>query len=102
MPRFLNTIVGGSAGIAICGRCKRKRPYAMLTSDPNNPGLRVCSDKPGCKDQRDPYRDAPRPMEQIALQYPRPDAPLDLPKPMRVTQDGGIRIISTAQIRKPT
>ena len=45
-----------------------------LKSDPNVPGLRVCRD---CSDSLDPYRKAPRQPENIAVQNPRVDEPLD-------------------------
>lgn len=56
--------------IAVCDRCKFKMELSKLSSDPNAPGLRVCS---GCKDNFDPYRLTPRRVENIVLKHPRPD-----------------------------
>lgn len=68
----------GDIALAICDRCKRKRPYTALGMDPNFHGLRVCMDPtPGtegsCADQFDPYRLPARKTEAIAMRYPRPD-----------------------------
>lgn len=52
-----------------------KRPYTDLMPDGNAPGLRVC--KEGCWDSLDPYRLPARRTEDIAMQFPRPDAKLD-------------------------
>ena len=54
MPRFLDTRGYSDIAIAICDRCRMKRPHAELQSDPNFPGLQVCAQN--CKDQFDPYR----------------------------------------------
>ena len=63
----------GAIAIAVCDRCKFKRPYSALGEDPNYPGLRVCQDKDGCKDQFDPWRlPAPGP-DPLSLRSPRPD-----------------------------
>jgi hypothetical protein len=80
MPRFLNTEGMSTIAIAVCDRCKMKRPLAVMSSDPNFPGLRVCDR--GCKDQFDPYRLPARQTERINLRFPRPDLPLtDLTTP---------------------
>jgi hypothetical protein len=71
MPRFLDTRGLSTIAIAVCDRCKMKRPLAVLQSDPNFPGLRVCDE--GCKDQFDPYRLPARQTERINLRFPRPD-----------------------------
>jgi hypothetical protein len=71
MPTFLDTRGLTSVAIAICDRCKMKRPLVNLSSDPNFPGLRVCD--LGCKDQYDPYRLPARKTERINLRFPRPD-----------------------------
>jgi len=71
MPRFLDTIGYSDIAIAVCDRCKMKRPHAVLRSDPNFPGLQVCDQ--GCQDQIDPYRLAARKTERINLRFPRPD-----------------------------
>lgn len=80
MPLFLNTLGEASVGIGICDRCKMKRPLGRLVPDGNSPGLRVCVDKPGCRDHFDPWRLPARRTEDIALRYPRPDVPL-VPEP---------------------
>lgn len=74
MPRFLDTRGLSSVAIAVCDRCKMKRPYVDLGPDPNFPGLRVCSH--GCADQKDPYRLPARKTERINLRFPRPDVNL--------------------------
>ena len=71
MPKWLDTTGMASLAIAVCDRCKMKRPFSDLQSDFNFPGLRVCSY--GCKDQMDPYRLAARKTERINLRFPRPD-----------------------------
>jgi len=74
MPVFLDTRGKSTLGIGICGRCSRKMSLDELYSDPNCPGLRVCKED---LDEYDPYRLPARQPEVIALQYPRPDTPLD-------------------------
>lgn len=74
MPRFLNTLGKSSLAIAICDRCKMKRAYSDLRSDPNFPGLRVCGE--GCEDEKDPYRLPARQTEKITIRFPRPDVNL--------------------------
>jgi len=76
MPLYLNTLGLGTVAIGICDRCKRKFSLTQLMSDPNSPGLRVCEDD---KDIFDPWRLPARKTEDITLQYPRPDEPLDVP-----------------------
>ena len=71
MPIFLDTIGLTSLAIAICDRCKMKKPYVNLRPDGNSPGLRVCGD--GCWDTLDPYRLAARKTERINLRFARPD-----------------------------
>jgi len=79
MPVFLDTQGNSSLAIAICDRCRMKRPYSTLSPDTNFPGLMVCEEN--CKDNRDPYRLPARQTEKIALRTPRPDADLtqDIP-----------------------
>ncbi len=74
MPRYLDTRGNATLAIAICDRCKRKRPYDALVSDLNTPGLRVC--KETCNDLYDPWRLPARKTEDITLDHPRPDEPL--------------------------
>ena len=71
MPVFLDTEGLASIAIAVCDRCKMKRPIIEEMPDPNFPGLRVCQQ--GCADQKDPYRLPARKTERITLAYPRPD-----------------------------
>ena len=71
MPIFLDTRGLTSVAIGVCDRCKMKRAYVDLGSDPNFPGLRVCNQ--GCADQIDPYRLPARKTERINLRFPRPD-----------------------------
>lgn len=71
MPIFLDTTGLSSVAIAVCDRCKMKKPYVDLRPDGNSPGLRVCGD--GCWDTLDPYRLAARKTERINLRFARPD-----------------------------
>jgi len=71
MPIFLDTTGLTSLAIAVCDRCKMKKPYVNLRPDGNSPGLRVCGD--GCWDTLDPYRLAARKTERIYLRFARPD-----------------------------
>ena len=71
MAIFLDTRGYSDIAIAVCDRCKMKRPHAELSKDPNFPGLMVCEQ--GCKDQFDPYRLPARKTERITLRFPRPD-----------------------------
>jgi hypothetical protein len=71
MPIFLDTTGMTSLAIAVCDRCKMKKPYVDLRPDGNSPGLRVCGD--GCWDTLDPYRLAARKTERINLRFARPD-----------------------------
>lgn len=74
MPKFLDTMGRRPIAIAICDRCRIKVRYDFLVEDPNAPGLRVCPD--GCRDDLDPWRLPAREVEDITLEYPRPDAPI--------------------------
>ena len=75
MPIYLDTTGMTSIAIAVCDRCKMKKPYVDLRPDGNSPGLRVCGD--GCWDTLDPYRLAARKTERINLRFARPDSNLD-------------------------
>lgn len=70
----------GKYSIAICDRCRRKRPYQMLGPDGNTPSWRVCQDggKDGCRDVYNPNRLPARQTETITLQFPRPDVPINV------------------------
>jgi hypothetical protein len=72
MPVFLDTSGYSDIAIAICDRCRMKRPHAELSKDPNFPGLMVCEQ--GCKDDFDPYRLPARKTEKITIRFPRLDA----------------------------
>jgi hypothetical protein len=72
MPVFLDTRGYSDIAIAICDRCRMKRPHAELSKDPNFPGLMVCEQ--GCKDEFDPYRLPARKTEKITIRFPRLDA----------------------------
>lgn len=85
MPRFLNTRGKASLAIAVCDRCRTKRAYVDLTSDPNAPGLRVC---PSCRDGLDPYRLPARQTERITLRNPRLDTFLGEATCFLLTEDG--------------
>lgn len=93
MPRFLDTRGLSSVAIAVCDRCKMKRPYVDLGPDPNFPGLRVCGQ--GCKDQFDPYRLPARKTERINLRFPRPDLSVANVQPALQTGGYGEFLIST-------
>ena len=71
MAIFLDTEGYSDIAIAVCDRCKMKRPHAVMRNDPNFPGLRVCNE--GCADQLDPYRLPARKTEKITIRFPRPD-----------------------------
>ena len=71
MPRFLDTRGYSDIAIAICDRCRMKRPHAEMRSDPNFPGLQVCGQN--CADEKDPYRLPARKTERITIRFPRPD-----------------------------
>lgn len=93
MPKFLDTTGMASLAIAVCDRCKMKRPFSSLQSDPNFPGLRVCDQ--GCKDNMDPYRLAARKTERINLRFPRPDVSVAVEPNNLVTTGYGGYVIST-------
>lgn len=93
MPIFLDTLGMSDIAIAVCDRCKMKRPHAVMRSDPNFPGLQVCDQ--GCADQKDPYRLPARKTERIALRFPRPDVSVALDPNNLVTNPQGSYIIST-------
>lgn len=71
MAKFLDTLGYSDIAIAVCDRCKMKRPHASLSKDFNFPGLMVCDQ--GCKDELDPYRLPARKTEKITIRFPRPD-----------------------------
>ena len=93
MPLFLDTSGYSSLAIAICDRCRMKRPYSVLMNDPNFAGLRVCNE--GCADQKDPYRLPARKTERINLRFPRPDVSVAVDPNNLVTDNQGDYIIST-------
>ena len=95
MPRFLDTRGYSDIAIAVCDRCKMKRPHAVLRSDPNFPGLQVCND--GCADEFDPYRLPARKTERINIRFPRPDLSVAVDPNNIVTEGNGQYILSTQQ-----
>ena len=95
MPRFLDTLGLSDIAIAVCDRCKMKRPHAVMRSDPNFPGLQVCDQ--GCADQYDPYRLAARKTERINLRFPRPDVSVAVDPNELITGAYGNYVISTEQ-----
>jgi len=91
MPRFLSTTGNAILSIAVCDRCRMKRAYVDLSSDPNSPGLRVC--RFGCADEIDPYRLPGPPTDVISLEYARPDAKLE-PVELMVDESGNVIVWS--------
>ena len=88
MSKWLDTRGMTSIAIAICDRCKMKRPLAVMQPDPNFPGLRVCDQ--GCADRRDPYRLPARQTERINLRFPRPDESVAATDNSIINQDGAL------------
>ena len=74
MSLYLPVRTKGSAAITICPRCSKKFHYDDMVKDPNN-GLWVCK---ADQDLYDPWRLPARKSEDISLQHPRPDTPLDV------------------------
>ena len=95
MAIFLDTRGYSSIAIAICDRCKMKRPYSVMRNDPNFPGLRVCDQ--GCADQKDPYRLPARKTERIALRFPRPDLSIAVQDNNLITTGYSSYVVSTQQ-----
>lgn len=93
MPIFLDTTGLPSIAIAVCDRCKMKRAFSSLMSDPNFPGLRVCDQ--GCRDQFDPYRLPARKTERINLRFPRPDVSVADTNQYLTTDPSSTYLIST-------
>lgn len=97
MPVFLNTLGNSTLGIGICDRCKFKRPLGKLGPDGNIPGLKVCQDKPGCKDDFDPWRLPALQDDRINLPFVRPDEDIAIPAsptvydPFRLTDEDEYR-----------
>lgn len=95
MPRFLDTRGYSDIAIAVCDRCKMKRPHAVLRSDPNFPGLQVCNE--GCADEFDPYRLPARKTERITIRFPRPDLSVAVDDNNLITGPYLNAVISTQQ-----
>jgi len=93
MPRFLDTEGYSDIAIAICDRCRMKRPHATLGPDINFPGLMVCEEN--CRDQKDPYRLPARKTERINLRFPRPDVSVAAEQNNLVLNDQQSIILST-------
>lgn len=58
----------------ICMRCHKKMSRKALKADPNIQGLLVCKD---CCDELDPYRKPQRQPENITINRPLVDEPLE-------------------------
>lgn len=95
MGLFLDTRGYSDLAIAICDRCKMKRPHAVMQNDPNFPGLRVCDQ--GCADQFDPYRLPARKTERITIRFPRPDANIAVDDNNLITTGDNEFVISTQE-----
>jgi len=95
MPIFLDTLGYSDIAIAVCDRCKMKRPHAVMRSDPNFPGLQVCDQ--GCADQFDPYRLPARKTEKITIRFPRPDVSVAVDPNNLITTGYGGYVISPQQ-----
>jgi hypothetical protein len=95
MALFLDTRGYSDLAIAICDRCKMKRPHAVMQNDPNFPGLRVCDQ--GCADQFDPYRLPARKTERITIRFPRPDANIAVDDNNLITTGDNEFVISTQE-----
>lgn len=95
MGLFLDTRGYSDLAIAICDRCKMKRPHAVMQNDPNFPGLRVCDQ--GCADQFDPYRLPARKTERITIRFPRPDADIAVDDNNLITTGDNEFVISTQE-----
>jgi hypothetical protein len=93
MPIFLETRGYTTIAIAICDRCRMKRPQATLQPDINFPGLQVCQEN--CADQKDPYRLPARQTERINLRFPRPDVSVAAIQNNLVTNNQQNVIVST-------
>jgi hypothetical protein len=95
MALFLDTRGYSDLAIAICDRCRMKRPHAVMRNDPNFPGLRVCDQ--GCADQFDPYRLPARKTEKITIRFPRPDANIAVDDNNLITTGDNEFVISTQE-----
>jgi hypothetical protein len=95
MPVFLDTTGYSDIAIAVCDRCKMKRPHAVMRADPNFPGLRVCDQ--GCADQFDPYRLPARQTERITIRFPRPDVSVAVDPNDLVTTGSNQYVVSPEQ-----
>jgi hypothetical protein len=93
MPMFLDTEGYSDIAIAICDRCRMKRPHATLGPDINFPGLMVCEEN--CRDEKDPYRLPARKTERINLRFPRPDVSVAAEQNNLVLNDQQSIILST-------
>lgn len=70
MGMYIDTRGLAVISVGICGRCSLKFPTVDLMPDPNSPGLLVCRYD---VDDYDPYRLPPREVEDITLEFVRPD-----------------------------
>jgi hypothetical protein len=91
MPVYLSTRGRTTLGIGICARCSRKFSLDDLYSDPNSPGLMVCTVD---LDQYDPYRLPARQPDNIVLPFARPDTPIGTDPAGVITQDDNYFLIT--------
>jgi hypothetical protein len=91
MPVYLSTRGKTTLGIGICARCSRKFSLDDLYSDPNSPGLMVCTVD---LDQYDPYRLPARQPDNIVLPFARPDTPIGTNPAGVITQDDNYFLIT--------
>jgi hypothetical protein len=91
MPVYLSTRGKTTLGIGICARCSRKFSLDDLYSDPNSPGLMVCTVD---LDQYDPYRLPARQPDNIVLPFARPDTPIGTDPAGVITQDDNYFLIT--------
>jgi hypothetical protein len=91
MPVYLSTRGKTTLGIGICARCSRKFSLDDLYSDPNSPGLMVCTVD---LDEYDPYRLPARQPDNIVLPFARPDTPIGTDPVGVITQDDNYFLIT--------
>ena len=85
MSKWVDSTGMSKIASAVCDRCKMSMPYMNLRPDPNAPGVFACQE---CVDLYDPWRLPPRYPEDISLEHPRPDTPLNNPTPTLPGQPG--------------
>jgi hypothetical protein len=91
MPLYLDTRGRSTLGIGLCARCSRKFSLDDLHSDPNFPGLMVCT---ADLDEFDPYRLPARQSDQITLRFVRPDESVATNPAGVISEDGDIFLVT--------